>query len=52
MKQRILGRVNRERGAYEVLSPAGDVLKSIPLDEARSDTKLAAAIERNGWEAL
>lgn len=28
------------------------VLKSIPLDAAKSDAKLAAAIKRNGWEPL
>jgi hypothetical protein len=48
MKQRITGRVNGSN--YEVVSPAGDVMKSIPLSEA--DSKLRAAIERNGWEAL
>lgn len=50
MKQRIIGRINGDN--YEVVSPAGDVMKSIPLDEARSDTKLAAAVERNGWEQV
>lgn len=50
MKQRITGRIS---GAfYEVLSPAGDVMRKIPLEEAQSDPKLAAAIERNGWESL
>lgn len=48
MKQRIIGRVNGSN--YEVVSPAGDVMKSIPLSEA--DSKLRAAIERNGWEAI
>lgn len=47
-KQRITGRVNGS--VYEVLSPAGDVLKTIPLDEAKGHSKLQAAIERNGWE--
>lgn len=50
MKQRITGRVNGAN--YEVLSPAGDVMKSVPLDEARNDSKLQAAIERNGWEKV
>jgi hypothetical protein len=50
VKQRIIGRVNRDRNVYEVVSPAGDVLKEIPLNQA--DTKLRSAIERNGWEAL
>jgi hypothetical protein len=48
MKQRITGRVNGAN--YEVVSPAGDVMKSVPLSEA--DSKLKSAIERNGWEAL
>lgn len=52
MKQRITGRVNARRQVYEVVSPAGDVLKEIPLDEAPDHSKLAAAIERNGWEAI
>lgn len=39
-------------GNYEVLDPSGGVVKQIPLDEARSDTKLAAAITRNGWPAI
>jgi hypothetical protein len=48
MKQRITGRVNGSN--YEIVSPSGDVMKAIPLSEA--DSKLRAAIERNGWEAL
>lgn len=48
MKKRITGRVNGSN--YEVVSPDGDVMKAIPLSEA--DTKLEAAIKRNGWEAL
>lgn len=50
MKQRITGRLSK--GFYEVLSPTGDVMRKIPLDEARSDPKLQAAIERNGWESM
>jgi hypothetical protein len=50
MKQRITGKVNGAN--YEVLSPTGDVMKSVPLDEARNDSKLMAAIERNGWEKI
>jgi hypothetical protein len=48
VKQRITGRVNGDK--YEVVSPSGDVLKEILLSEA--DSKLRAAIERNGWEAI
>lgn len=51
MKQRITGRVNTERNVYEVVSPSGDVLKEVPLEEAASHSKLAVAIERNGWES-
>jgi hypothetical protein len=50
MSQRIIGRVNGDH--YEVLSPAGIVLKQIPLSEAASDPKLAAAIKRNSWEGF
>ena len=50
MKQRIAGRVNGEN--YEVVYPDGSVMKQIPLGEARNDTQLAAAIQRNGWEAI
>lgn len=52
MKKRITGRINRERGEYEVVGLEGEVVKAIPLDDARNDSKLAAAIERNGWEKL
>lgn len=50
MKQRITGMVNGDH--YEVLSTAGELLKKIPLGEARNDAKLKAAIERNGWERV
>lgn len=50
MKQRIIGRVSGSN--YEIVSPAGDVMKAIPLAEARTDSKLAAAIKRNSWEPL
>lgn len=43
---RIEGRV--EHGSYVIRGPQG-VMKEIPLDEAREDRKLAAAIRRNGW---
>lgn len=48
MKRRIIGRVIGPN--YEVVSPDGDVMRSIPLSEA--DSKLRSAIERNGWEAI
>lgn len=46
MKERIIGRV--VDGFYEV---AGTSYRK-PLDEARQDEKLLAAIKRNGWEEL
>jgi hypothetical protein len=48
VKQRITGRVNGHN--YEVVSPSGNVMKTIPLAEA--DSKLRAAIQRNGWEQI
>lgn len=50
MKHRITGRVGQSH--YEVVSHSGEVLKSIPLDEAKDHSKLQKAIERNGWEAI
>lgn len=51
MKQRIVGRVNGE--TYEIVAPDGMVMRSIPLDEARSDRQVRKAIERNpSWEAI
>lgn len=46
---RIEGRV--EHSNYVIRGPEG-VMKQIPLSEAREDKKLAAAIKRNGWEAI
>lgn len=37
---------------YEIRHPDGSVVKQIPLADARGDSKLAAAIKRNGWEGL
>lgn len=50
MKKHILGRVNGD--TYDIVAPSGEVMKSIPLAEARNDTKVKAAIERNGWETI
>jgi hypothetical protein len=50
MKQRREGRVNG--GNYEVVEHDGSVISQVSLDVARNDTKLAAAIKRNGWEAI
>jgi hypothetical protein len=50
VKQRIIGRVNGDN--YEVVLPSGEVNQTIPLEEAKQDTKLAAAIRRNGWQQL
>lgn len=50
MKQgRIEGSV--DGGEYVIAGPSGD-LKRIPLEDARSDPKLAAAIKRNGWKDI
>lgn len=50
MKQRITGRVTGN--SYEVVGVDGSVISSYPLDEARKDSRLAAAIKRNGWQEL
>lgn len=50
MKQRIQGRVSG--GNYQIVHPDGGVASETPLKDARNDTKLAAAIKRNGWEAI
>ncbi len=46
MKERITGRATD--GFYEVVGTS----YRKPLDEARQDDKLKAAIKRNGWEAI
>lgn len=38
-------------GEYVITGPSG-VMKRIPLEDARSDPKLAAAIRRNGWKEI
>lgn len=50
MKQRIEGRVIGNR--YQVHAADGGVMLDKALDEARGDTALAAAIKRNGWQAI
>lgn len=50
MKQRITGRINGD--FYEVVGTDGNVVSRVPLDQARKDSKLAAAVRRNGWESL
>jgi hypothetical protein len=50
VKKRFGGRVRG--GLYEILAPDGGVIKQLTLADARNDTKLAAAIQRNGWEAI
>lgn len=50
MKQRIEGRVIGER--YQVHGADGAAMLDLALADARKDKKLAAAIERNGWEAI
>lgn len=46
---RLEGRM--EHRQYVIRGPRGAV-KEIPLDQAREDSRLAAAIRRNGWEAI
>lgn len=48
--KRITGHV--EEGHYVIRDTSGGVNRMIPLDDARADTKLRAAIERNGWKAI
>jgi hypothetical protein len=50
MKQRIIGRVGADH--YEIVSPAGDVVHRVHLSEAKSHSKLQAAIKRNKWETI
>ena len=48
-----LRREGRVAGAhYEVVDADGTVLISTPLADARNDTRLAAAIKRNGWQKI
>lgn len=49
-KQRITGRV--QGGNYKIVHPDGSVMSQTPLSAARTDAKLAAAIKRNGWDAV
>lgn len=46
---RIEGSVNGEK--YVISGPQG-LIREIPLEEARQDRKLAAAIQRNSWEEI
>lgn len=50
MKKRIEGRI--VGSMYEVVQPDGSVISQVPLITARNDAKLAAAIRRNGWQAI
>jgi len=50
VKQRREGRV--WEGNYEIVEHDGSVIAQIPLADARNDSKLAAAIVRNGWPAI
>ncbi len=50
IKQRILGRVQGSN--YEIVHPDGSIVSQTPLSDARNDTKLAAAIKRNGWDPV
>lgn len=46
---RIEGRV---RNSMYVITSGNGVVKEIPLDEARRDPKLKAAIKRNSWQEI
>lgn len=46
---RIDGRV---QNSMYVITSANGVVKEIPLDVARNDPKLKAAIKRNSWQEL
>jgi hypothetical protein len=48
---RIRGAMADDGETYE-LRQGEKLLQSIPIDEARGDKKLAAAIKRNAWGAL
>jgi|GEM_PF-7111316 len=48
---RVRGSVSVDGQSYE-LRQGETLLKSLPIDEARQNGKLAAAIKRNGWEKL
>lgn len=50
MKLRRIGRVNG--GCYEVVENCGSVIMQVPLSDARGDSKLLAAIKRNGWQEI
>lgn len=50
MKQRREGRVQGD--AYVIVDFDGTVIMQTPLAQAAADEKLAAAIARNGWEAI
>jgi len=51
MEGRIEGRMSADRKAYEI-TVAGQLRRSIPIEEARLDARLAVTIERNGWEKV
>ncbi len=46
---RVEGRV---QGSLYIITSGNGVVKEIPLDEARKDSKLKAAIKRNSWQEL
>jgi hypothetical protein len=50
VKQRQTGAV--VGGNYEIRAPNGGLIWQQPLSDVRGDRKLAAAIKRNGWEAI
>lgn len=50
MKERIEGRVEGDN--YVVRHADGSAVYQATMADARADTKLAAAIARNGWQPI
>ena len=46
---RVEGRIE---GSNYVVVSANGVVKQIPLEQARNDSKLLAAIKRNSWQEI
>lgn len=51
MQGRLEGRKSEDGASYEVKQGSA-LLRSIPIDQAMTDRKLALAIKRNGWQTL
>lgn len=51
MQGRIEGRKSVDGSVYEIVQ-GGTLLRSIPINEAMTDQKLARVIAQNKWEQL